>query len=718
MSKKTGILPEDSARRRVEQASQLGELTGWAPGPAELGDFLHRIRVFPPDVADWRKRLVRRIKETPDEFPGLPVELDAGEIRSKVDEYTTWIREVANILAVKYRTPDLGNKQDPVDELVYIILARKTREEAYQATFDALKKRFSSWDALLRARPSTVEKLVHQGGLSGKKTQSLFGALKAVKERFGSCSLEGAMEWPDKELEEFLCSLPEVSRKSAYCVMMYSMGRQVFPVDTHVGRILDRLGVLELLGIDLEGTDHKKKQMILEDLIPPPLRYSLHVNLVVHGREACRAQSPSCEGCVTRKLCRTYRREQVQITADRGGYTVGDFFCGSGGMSTGFVQQGFRPVFAVDSDPAACRTYRLNHPMVPDEAVICKDVRYLCLDELTARAGSSTVDVLVGGPPCQGFSLVGHKTKGTRYRETNLLEFLKRRDSRNYLYELMMGAAIALRPRMVLMENVPAMTSSRQGSKSFMDQAADMLKEAGYATAIWKLEASAYGVPQRRRRAFLVASADGRIPAQPFTEYQDISKRHIDPDALEPVTVDSAIYDLPPLEADEGFQVSPMNLDSDPRARFYLDNPAFRMRNESGLVFNHRARYNNEDDLELFGLLEPGENGRDVLEKYKRHDLMRYRTDVFDDKYSRLRPDQPCRTVVAHLSRDGNSFIHPSQVRTITVREGARLQSYPDDFMFCGSPSDQWTQVGNSVPPVLAASLARTLLDHLKGFSS
>ncbi len=718
MSKKTGILPEATINRRLEQAQEFGQLTGWVPAPSELGDFLHRVRVFPPDVAEWRKRLVKRIKESPGEFPALPREAEPAEIRSVVDEYTTRIRELANILAVKYGSPDLGNKQDPVDELVYIILARKTREDAYQATFDALKKRFPSWDALLRARESTVEKLVHQGGLSGKKTQSLFGALRGLKERFGSCSLEEARYWSDEELETFLCGLPEISRKSAYCVMMYSMRRKVFPVDTHVGRIIERLGALELLGVDLAGTDHKRKQAILADLVPPPIRYSLHVNLVVHGREVCRAQSPSCEDCVLRKFCRTFRRAQVEISSTSDSFTFGDFFCGSGGMSTGFVQQGFRPVFAVDSDPAACRTYRLNHPMVPDESVICKDVRYLRLEELSARAGTGKVDVLVGGPPCQGFSLVGHKTKGSQFRETNLLEFLKRRDTRNYLYELMMGAAVALRPRMVLMENVPAMTSSRKGSKSFMDLAADMLREAGYATAIWKLEASAHGVPQRRRRAFLVASEDGRIPAQPFTEYQDISKRHIDPDALEPVTVDSAIYDLPPLEADEGFQVSPMNLDSDPRARFYLDNPAFRMRNESGLVFNHRARYNNEDDLELFGLLEPGENGRDVLEKYKRHDLMRYRTDVFDDKYSRLRPDQPCRTVVAHLSRDGNSFIHPSQVRTITVREGARLQSYPDDFMFCGSPSDQWTQVGNSVPPVLAASLARTLLDHLKGFSS
>ena len=163
------------------------------------------------------------------------------EIRDELDGVIARLREIARILAVLHGTPELGNKTDPVDELVYIILSRKTRESAYQAAFDALKGRFRTWDELLDADPEEVERLVRASGLSARKTTSLFGALHGLRERFGSCTLEPARDWPDEDLEAFLCSLPEIQRKSAYCVMMYTMGRKVLPVDTHVGRILARL---------------------------------------------------------------------------------------------------------------------------------------------------------------------------------------------------------------------------------------------------------------------------------------------------------------------------------------------------------------------------------------------------------------------------------------------------------------------------------------------
>src|SRR5262249_442210 len=154
----------------------------------------------------------------------------------------SFLREIARILAVLHGTPNLGNKQNPADELVYIILARHTREGAYQQAFELLRERFPSWDDLLDAPRGEVEKLVYSGGLSGKKTTALHAALGKLRETFGHCTLEPAREWPDEELEAFLCSLPEIQRKSAYCIMMYSFGRQVFPADTHVGRVLSRLG--------------------------------------------------------------------------------------------------------------------------------------------------------------------------------------------------------------------------------------------------------------------------------------------------------------------------------------------------------------------------------------------------------------------------------------------------------------------------------------------
>lgn len=144
--------------------------------------------------------------------------------------------------AALHGTPDFDNKTDPVDELVYIILSRKTREDAYQSAYAALRRRFHRWDRSARrnACGGGVAALV-QRGLGEKKTTSLFGALHALTERFGSCTMEPARDWTDEKLEEFLGLPPELSRKSAYCIMMYAFGWQVLPVDTHVGRVLSRL---------------------------------------------------------------------------------------------------------------------------------------------------------------------------------------------------------------------------------------------------------------------------------------------------------------------------------------------------------------------------------------------------------------------------------------------------------------------------------------------
>ena len=164
--------------------------SGWTPHPSERRDFWHRIRVFPPEVVRWRKRLIKDLAESPGRFT---LATGAGpDLQDKLDTGISHLREIARILAILYGTPDLGNKADPVDELVYIILSRKTPERAYKQGFEALKNRFRSWDELLDARPCVVEKLVFSGGLSNKKVTSLYGALAKIREAFGSCTLEPA----------------------------------------------------------------------------------------------------------------------------------------------------------------------------------------------------------------------------------------------------------------------------------------------------------------------------------------------------------------------------------------------------------------------------------------------------------------------------------------------------------------------------------------------
>ena len=242
--------------------------SGWTPHPSERRDFWNRIRAFPAEVVGWRKRLIKTVGRRARDGFNLTAGLAPAQLQERLDSGISHLREISRILAVLYGSPDLGNKPDPTDELVYIILSRKTREGAYQKGFDALKARFRTWDDLLDTPRAEVEKLVFSGGLSGKKVASLYGALSKLRETFGCCSLEPARRWSDEKLEGFLCELPEIQRKSAYCVMMYSFGRRVFPADTHVGRVLSRIGPYRELGLSLAGLDHKKLQRELRGAHP------------------------------------------------------------------------------------------------------------------------------------------------------------------------------------------------------------------------------------------------------------------------------------------------------------------------------------------------------------------------------------------------------------------------------------------------------------------
>lgn len=677
------------------------DLSGWTSHPSERRDFYHRTRFFPPEVANWRKKFLHHVIQFPGRFPAA--RSNPKEVPSMVDDGISYLREIARILAVLYSTPTLGNKADPTDELVYIILARHTREDAYNQTFELLKNRFPQWDDLLNSPRRVVERLVYSGGLSKKKTSALYTALAALKHTFGSCTLEPARGWSDEKLEEFLCELPEIQRKSAYCIMMYSFGRRVFPVDTHVGRVLSRLGPYRELGLSMKGLDHKKLQVLLADIIPPTIRHSLHVNLIEHGRTVCHSTRPLCDKCELKNFCSHYRTTESQRLQHSNAPTAVDLFAGAGGLSEGFERAGYRILLALDQDAVAMRTYRLNHPSIPENRVLVEDIKTLKKGLLRRLAGRK-VDVLIGAPPCQGYSTAGFRSKSakTRYRIDE--------DERNFLYEYMVDAALELHPQLFLMENVPGMHSARKESLSFLETAARRLEENGkYTTAIWRLNASAFGVPQDRKRCFLVASRTGTVPARPAEEYQDIHRSDLDCDALPPVTLQEAIFDLPSREAGTGTAVSIRELpdqSSDLRFRRYLTK--FGILRSTILIYNHTVRFHNPQDLELYSLLRPGEDSVHFLENHKREDLMRYRKDVFDDKYARLRGDRPSKTIVSHLAKDGNGYIHPTQVRSITLREAARLQSFNDGYVFCGSPSDQWIQLGNAVPPVLAEAIARS----------
>jgi len=199
--------------------------SGWPPHPGERRDFYHRIRMFPPEVSAWRRQMLRHLADEPARFPRA-ASASREQIQAWLDDGISYLREVARILAVLYGTPDLGNKPDPTDELVYIILARHTARRLSARLRALLKQRFARWDDLLDARGSAVKKLVYSGGLSGKKTTALRAALARLRQTFGSCNPRTGTRLVRREARGIPVQLPEMQRKS-YCIMMYSFGRRV-----------------------------------------------------------------------------------------------------------------------------------------------------------------------------------------------------------------------------------------------------------------------------------------------------------------------------------------------------------------------------------------------------------------------------------------------------------------------------------------------------------
>lgn len=204
---------------------------------------------------------------------------------------------VARILERTYGNPRLGNKKDPLDELIYIILSAKTTDTAFRRSYSRLHERFPDWFEISRSRSGTVARLIRASGLSRKKERQIRGLLRQLSVMGARTFRPHLRRLDDHEAERFLTSLPGVGLKTARCVLMYSLDRRVLPIDTHVDRVLSRLGFAS--GARLT----ERLQNEIQSRVPPELRYSLHVNLVAHGRSVCMAQRPACSECPIERLC-------------------------------------------------------------------------------------------------------------------------------------------------------------------------------------------------------------------------------------------------------------------------------------------------------------------------------------------------------------------------------------------------------------------------------
>lgn len=207
------------------------------------------------------------------------------------------LRRAGELLAKRYGTPRLGNKRNPISELVFIILSARTGVREHETAYRRLRRRFPTWPSVRDAALADIRNEIRDAGLSQLKARQIRGALRKIDRDFGVLSLGSLRKMDVASMERYLTSLPGVGVKTARCVMLYSLEQSVFPADTHCIRLFCNLGVL---GASLR---FEYAQEPLQRIVPADLRYSLHVNAVAHGRLVCRPRAPRCDECAIRHLC-------------------------------------------------------------------------------------------------------------------------------------------------------------------------------------------------------------------------------------------------------------------------------------------------------------------------------------------------------------------------------------------------------------------------------
>lgn len=357
-------------------------------------------------------------------------------------------------------------------------------------------------------------------------------------------------------------------------------------------------------------------------------------------------------------------------------FTCVDLFSGAGGLSRGFYDAGYEVILGVDFDDAALKTFKENHG---DAEVMKLDLfDHSNIDKIVEYINNKNIklDVLVGGPPCQGFSIAGP-------RDIN--------DKRNSLYLAMVKVADRLKPQAIVLENVPGMlhTNGGIGAKRIVED----FKEIGYRMIPKLLYAPDYGIPQIRKRVFFVGLRESEVEFE-FPEPILDKNQYI--------TCEEAIGDLPSLQTDEGDIIYGDEIQeyaTEPQNEYQK-----KMRRNSNVVYNHIGSIPIDKTKKMISLIPEGKNYKALPEEYR--SLYKYH-----EALTRYHSKKPSLTI----NTGHRSHFHYKYNRIPTVRESARLQSFPDDFIFYGNKSQQYKQVGNAVPPILGYVVATKLKEYLRG---
>ena len=388
--------------------------------------------------------------------------------------------------------------------------------------------------------------------------------------------------------------------------------------------------------------------------------------------------------------------------------TMLDLFAGAGGLSEGLSEAGFHSLFASEIIPTYAETYRKNHP---SSKVLTADIRTVdaeaVREQLNIKKGE--LDLLAGGPPCQGFSI------NAPVRSVF--------DQRNHLFKEYLRFVNAFAPRAILIENVPGLVSFEHGAT--LHAILESLSQLGYGADVQILGAAYYGVPQMRWRTIIIGTRGKPLPSRAFPEPtfhapikpnftttfngQVLVKLPSIAASTHFTTVEEAIGDLPPLKAGEKGE----------KIKEYYCNPKCdyqrRLRIGSSGVYNHEAPRLSKINMDRLKYIKPGGNWTDIPKELLPKGMQRANKGDHTKRYGRVTPDGLASTILTKCDPHWGAYFHYNQDRTFTVREAARIQSFPDHYVFLGSQAEQYAQVGNAVPPMLALAVGLAIKSVLEG---
>lgn len=372
-------------------------------------------------------------------------------------------------------------------------------------------------------------------------------------------------------------------------------------------------------------------------------------------------------------------------------YKFVDLFAGCGGLSLGLQQAGFSPWFVNEIVEQFCNTYKFNHDL-SDEHYFVGDIAELNLHLDDYKEILSDITLVCGGPPCQGFSMANRQ---------RILE-----DPRNSLYKQYLIFLKNVRPKFFVMENVKGMMNKieeiKQNFKEYLGE------EYQFDYALFK--AQDYGVPQNRERFIMIGN---RVGVSPHLIFEEIYKHK-----RKPFVLKEALEGLPHLIAkkEKGSKGIECAESGFTECDFtYIHNDFYKFINgdrEITKLYNHKNRYNNERDIEIYRRLPQGANSlhesiADIMPYKRRH-------DIFKDKYFKLDETRICKTITSHMKFDCNMYIHPWDARGLSPREAARIQTFPDDYVITGSQNMWYAQVGNAVPVKLAKAIGDGIMKFIR----